>query len=153
MDRTAYHMGNGEICISAGSHAGTAEMSVPQVFARITAALDQANIAYMLCGSFASAYYGAPRSTLTTAIAVALILKGKVQQHRQWMTRSFAVALIFLEVRVIAGVPVGELGTPAIETIVWGCIAFSIVAADIVLQLQELRRSLPVLPKTEVASY
>ncbi len=63
MDRTTYHMGNGEICISAGSHAGTAEMSVPQVFARITAALDQANIAYMLCGSFASAYYGAPRST------------------------------------------------------------------------------------------
>src|ERR1700687_1088668 len=39
---------------------------------------------------------------LTTGIALAFILKGKVQQHRQWMTRSFAVApLIFVEARVI----------------------------------------------------
>jgi uncharacterized membrane protein len=89
---------------------------------------------------------------LTTGIAMAFILNGKVQQHRQWMTRSFAVALIFLEVRVIAGVTRWEnLGTPAIETIVWGCIAFSVVAADIVLQLQELRRSRPILPKRQVA--
>ncbi len=38
-------------------------MSLPDVFRRITAALDQAGIAYMLTGSFASAHYGAPRST------------------------------------------------------------------------------------------
>lgn len=38
-------------------------MSAPAIFQRITAALDQAGIAYMLSGSFASAYYGAPRST------------------------------------------------------------------------------------------
>ncbi len=38
-------------------------MSVPAIFQRITSALDQAGIAYMLSGSFASAYYGAPRST------------------------------------------------------------------------------------------
>ena len=40
-----------------------AEMSVRDVFLRITAALDQACIGYMLSGSFASAHYGAPRST------------------------------------------------------------------------------------------
>jgi len=38
-------------------------MSLPDVFRRITAALDQAGIAYMLTGSFASAHYSAPRST------------------------------------------------------------------------------------------
>jgi hypothetical protein len=38
-------------------------MSVTQIFQRIAAALDQAGIAYMLSGSFASSYYGAPRST------------------------------------------------------------------------------------------
>jgi hypothetical protein len=38
-------------------------MSVPDVFLRITAALDQAGIGYMLSGSFASAHYGVPRST------------------------------------------------------------------------------------------
>ncbi len=38
-------------------------MSVAEVFRRITAALDQAGIPYMLTGSFASAYYGVPRSS------------------------------------------------------------------------------------------
>jgi len=78
----------------------------------------------------------------TTGIALAFILRGKVQQHRQWMTRSFAVALVFLEVRVVGGVTGWEnLGIAANETIVWCCLAFSILSADIVLQWQELRRS------------
>lgn len=81
---------------------------------------------------------------LTTAIAFAFILNGKVQQHRQWMTRSFAVALVFLEVRVVAGVTGWERIPGAIETIVWSCLAFSLLSADIVLQVQELRRSRPV---------
>lgn len=38
-------------------------MSIQDVFQRITSALDHAGIAYMLSGSFASAYYGATRST------------------------------------------------------------------------------------------
>jgi uncharacterized membrane protein len=88
---------------------------------------------------------------LTTAIALAFILKGKVQQHRQWMTRSFAVALVFLEVRVIAGL--GGWENPVfVETIVWISLAFSIFSADIVLQLQESYRSRAVLPKRQAAS-
>ena len=38
-------------------------MNAAEVLRRITAALDQAGIEYMLTGSFASAYHGAPRST------------------------------------------------------------------------------------------
>lgn len=38
-------------------------MNVADVLRRVTAALDQAGIEYMLTGSFASAYHGAPRST------------------------------------------------------------------------------------------
>ncbi len=38
-------------------------MSLPEVFERVTAALDQAGILYMLTGSFASALYGIPKST------------------------------------------------------------------------------------------
>jgi hypothetical protein len=49
--------------VPAGVDASVVAMNVPEVFRRITAALDQAGIAYMLSGSFASAYYGAPRST------------------------------------------------------------------------------------------
>jgi len=78
---------------------------------------------------------------LTTGIALAFILKGKVQQHRQWMTRSFAVALVFLEVRVIVGVTGWErFRIAAIEPTVWFCLAFSILLADAVLQWQELHR-------------
>jgi len=75
----------------------------------------------------------------TTAIAMVFILKGKVQEHRQWMTRSFAVALVFLEARVIGGATGWEnLDIHATETIVWACLAFSILSADLVLQWQQI---------------
>jgi uncharacterized membrane protein len=74
----------------------------------------------------------------TTGIAMFFILKGKVQDHRQWMTRSFAVALVFLEVRVIGGLGGwDDLNIHANETMVWGCLAFSIFLADLVLQWQQ----------------
>jgi uncharacterized membrane protein YozB (DUF420 family) len=70
----------------------------------------------------------------TTGIAFAFILKGKVPQHRQWMTRSFAVALVFVEVRVILSVTGWDnLGGTFDETVVWVCLGFSLLFADIVL--------------------
>jgi uncharacterized membrane protein len=89
---------------------------------------------------------------LTTAIAFTFILNGRVQQHRQWMTRSFAVALVFLEVRVVGGITGWDKSPVAIETIVWSCLAFSLLSADIVLQVQELRRSRPVAARAQVAA-
>jgi len=85
---------------------------------------------------------------ITTGTAMVFILKGRVQEHRQWMTRSFAVALVFLEVRVIGGVTGWEnLGAHANETIVWACLAFSILSADLALQWQQLGRSRPALQR------
>jgi len=46
-------------------------MSTSEVFQRITSALDEAGIAYMLAGSFASAYYGAPRTTQDIDLVIA----------------------------------------------------------------------------------
>lgn len=46
-------------------------MSVTEVFQRITAALDQAGIEYMLSGSFATAYHGTPRSTQDIDLVIA----------------------------------------------------------------------------------
>lgn len=83
---------------------------------------------------------------ITTGIAMIFILKGKVQEHRQWMTRSFAVALVFLEGRVIGGLTGWEaLDTKANETIVWVCLALSILSADLVLQWQEPGRQRSVV--------
>jgi len=102
---------------------------------------------------------GAPRSfsfaaatqavswIVTTLIALVFILQGKVEPHRRWMTRSFAVALVFLEVRVVLGVTGWEnLGINVSETVVWACNVFALLAADIVLQCQELLRSRPLRP-------
>ena len=75
---------------------------------------------------------------LTTAIALFFVLRGNIQQHRQWMTRSFACALIFLEVRLI--LTLFHLPVTASETVVWSCVAAAFPLADLVLQLQESLR-------------
>ena len=90
---------------------------------------------------------------VTTGIALVFILKGRVYEHQQWMTRSFAVALVFLEVRVIGGVGRWDnLDAHANETIVWACLAFSILSADLVLQWQKLARSRSELHKRQAVS-
>jgi hypothetical protein len=77
---------------------------------------------------------------IATGIALFFILKGKVQEHRRWMTRSFSVALVFLEGRVIGGLTGWDaLDIHVTETIVWCCLAFSVLSADLVLQWQQLR--------------
>lgn len=84
--------------------------------------------------------------TSTTAIALFFILRGKVHQHRQWMTRSYAVALVFVEVRVISGVlGLDDAGFAMGELIAWICLVLAIPLADVVLQLQDSWRRVPVV--------
>ncbi|HVO88489.1 MAG TPA: DUF2306 domain-containing protein [Casimicrobiaceae bacterium] len=79
---------------------------------------------------------------LATGIAFWCIRNKRIDQHRQWMTRSFAVALVFLEVRVIVGVTGWErLGVTAVETVVWCCVAAAYPLADLVLLLEERLRA------------
>jgi hypothetical protein len=69
---------------------------------------------------------------LTTSIALGFGLGRKIQQHRQWMTRSYAVAVVFLEVRVIYGL--GGWNDLAIaETTIWVCLGLSLLIADIAI--------------------
>lgn len=80
-----------------------------------------------------------------TVVAMAFILRGKVQQHRQWMTRSFASALIFLEVRATMGV--FSIPERNAEIVVWCCVAAAYPIADFALQMQELYRTRPASAK------
>jgi hypothetical protein len=57
--------------VLARSITTAVKMSVPAVFHRITSALDEAGIAYMLAGSLASAYYVSPRSTQDIDLVIA----------------------------------------------------------------------------------
>jgi hypothetical protein len=61
--------------------------------------------------------------------------------------------LVFLEVRVIGGVGGWEnLDVHANETIVWACLAFSILSADLAFQCQRLGRSPSVVRRHSPAS-
>ncbi|HEY2009408.1 MAG TPA: DUF2306 domain-containing protein [Rhizomicrobium sp.] len=73
-----------------------------------------------------------------TTMALAMIRSGRMQQHRQWMIRSFACALIFLEARVI--LVFFQIPEPAVEAVVWSCVAAAFPIADLVLQIDELLR-------------
>ena len=46
-----------------------------------------------------------------------------------------------------------RLGIAATETVVWGCLGFSILLADLVLQWQELHRTRPIPAKAQAASH
>jgi hypothetical protein len=74
-----------------------------------------------------------------TIMAFTFILQHKVQLHRLWMSRSYACAIIFLEVRVIQGV--FNIDEKFTEIIVWFCVAAAFPLADLVLQLQENLRT------------
>jgi len=81
----------------------------------------------------------------TTVVALFFILNRKIQQHRQWMTRSYAVALVFFANRLIPGVLGLDDDIAANDTIDWITLVLAIPLADLVLQLQEsFRRHAPV---------
>ena len=79
---------------------------------------------------------------LATGMAFWCSRTRRIEQHRRWMTRSLAMALVFLEVRVIAGLTGWEdLGTAVSETIVWTCVALAYPLADVVLLVDDSLRS------------
>jgi uncharacterized membrane protein len=76
--------------------------------------------------------------TFATTMALIFIKQGKIQQHRQWMTRSFACALIFLEVRLID--VFFHVPDSLSEAVVWFCVVAAYPIADLILQIEELQR-------------
>jgi len=79
----------------------------------------------------------------TTSIALIFILKGNVTQHRNWMTRSYAVTLVFLGGRFFGGIMGQDANEPISLAIIWACLAFSLLIADVGIHLQDLMRKRP----------
>src|SRR5258706_4342835 len=80
---------------------------------------------------------------ITTAIGLAFAMKRMIPQHRQWMTRSYAAALTFFEIRLILGVMGWDNDPVIVETVVWSCTASAILLGDIANQIYELRSMRP----------
>jgi hypothetical protein len=89
----------------------------------------------------------------TTGIGLVFALKRMFPQHRQWMTRSYAVSLTFLQIRFILGLsgmdqPFNWANT---EVVVWTCVALSILVGDLANQWYELASARPRLARTQRA--
>jgi len=69
--------------VPARSFTCAVAMTVSEVFHRITSALGEAGIAYMLTGSFASAYHGTPRTTQD----IDLVIAATAEQLRTFVQR------------------------------------------------------------------
>lgn len=81
----------------------------------------------------------------TTSIALMFILKGNVTQHRNWMTRSYAVTLVFLGGRFVSGLTGQDANEPISLAIIWSCLALSLLVADVGIHLQDLMRKKPAI--------
>ena len=85
----------------------------------------------------------------TTFIAFVFAYKRKLTQHRQWMIRSYAVALVFVEVRFILGVTgLEKLGVEMVQAVIWSCMAMSLLLADLAIHWPELRAALATPAKS-----
>src|SRR5262245_26550867 len=79
----------------------------------------------------------------TTALAFLFAFKRKIALHRQWATRSYAVALVFIAGRFVMGITGWEtLGIEIVQAIIWSCIALSMVLADISITWSALNAAL-----------
>lgn len=84
---------------------------------------------------------------VTTGLAFLFAYKRKIALHRQWVTRSYAVALVFIAGRFVMGVTGWEtLGVELVQAIIWSCLALSLVFADVSIHWREIRSALSRKP-------
>lgn len=76
---------------------------------------------------------------LFTFVAYLCIRRGDISSHREWMMRSYAIVLIFLEGRVLMAIPaLARHGMDAIVLVNWACLAVTLVVIEIVLRWPEI---------------
>ena len=75
----------------------------------------------------------------TTVLALVFAIRRKIAVHRQWATRSYAVALVFIAARFVMGTTGWEtLGVEIVQAIIWSCLVLSVPLADLAIHWREL---------------
>jgi uncharacterized membrane protein len=88
---------------------------------------------------------------VATAVAFLFAYRRRITQHRQWVVRSYAIALVFIEGRFIMGVTGWErLGVEIVQAIIWSCLALSVLLGDLANHWTEIRSALSARAKAEV---
>ncbi len=87
----------------------------------------------------------------TTLVAYLFAIRRRITQHRQWMTRSYAVALVFFEGRLLGGLLGLDSNVNATMAAIWTCLALSMVFAELANSFDDLKTSLraPASLRTE----
>ena len=73
---------------------------------------------------------------VTTSLAIAAIRRGFIEQHREWMVRSYVVTFAFVTFRVLAvalegaGMPIQQV----IDFAAWSCWAVPLLVTEAILQ-------------------
>ena len=76
---------------------------------------------------------------LATATALYCIRSGKIQQHREWMLRSYPFAAVFVVNRAILAIPaVARGGFPVLAEVVWTVIAIACFLPSFRIEWQHL---------------
>lgn len=77
-----------------------------------------------------------------TGVALYCVRNGKIQQHREWMVRSYPFAMVFVVTRVLFAVPViDRMGLTGVISVVWSCEAAACFLPSMFLAMRD------VLPK------
>jgi hypothetical protein len=79
----------------------------------------------------------------TTLVAYLFAIRRRITLHRQWMTRSYAVALVFFEGRLLGGLLGLDDNVNATMAAIWSCMALSLVFAELANSFQDIKVNLP----------
>jgi hypothetical protein len=86
----------------------------------------------------------------TTLVAYLFAIRRRITQHRQWMTRSYAVALVFFEGRLVGGLLGIDSNVQATMAAIWACLALSMLFAELANSFDDIRINLRA-PSWELA--
>lgn len=78
----------------------------------------------------------------TTLVAYLFAIRRRITQHRQWMTRSYAVALVFFEGRLLGGLLGIDNNVNASMAAIWACLALSMVFAELANSYYDIKANL-----------
>lgn len=79
---------------------------------------------------------------VTIATALYCVRTGRIQQHREWMMRSYPFAAMFVVVRAILAIPaVDRMGIFGVATVVWSVLAAACFLPSFVIAWQSLASS------------
>ena len=85
---------------------------------------------------------------ITTGFGLYFAINRNIPQHRQWMTRSFAVTFVAIMVRAVMGITGWDnpFNWALTEAVVWSCFVFSLLFADLANQIYDWPQPLRTRP-------